>query len=160
MDCSTPGFPVLQSPGVCSNSCPLSWWYHPTISSSVVPFFCTQSFPALESFPMKNILILCCSYFSFLNLEEENSLRHFSDQHNFRMSDGQRYCILSAFKCWPQWVSVECSYPSVGQSVCPMHCFLSSLTLDWLVSLLTGAAAYIVGACLVLDSVRTGNRHS
>ena len=26
------------SPGVCSNSCPLSWWYHPTISSSVIPF--------------------------------------------------------------------------------------------------------------------------
>ena len=30
--CSSP------SPGVCSNSCPLSWWCHPTISSSVVPF--------------------------------------------------------------------------------------------------------------------------
>jgi len=26
------------SPGVCSNSCPLSWWCHPTISSSVTPF--------------------------------------------------------------------------------------------------------------------------
>ena len=26
------------TPGACSNSCPLSWWYHPTISSSVVPF--------------------------------------------------------------------------------------------------------------------------
>ena len=39
------------SPGVCSNSCPLSWWCHPTISSSVVPFFCPQSFPASQSFP-------------------------------------------------------------------------------------------------------------
>ena len=36
----------------CSNSCPLSWWYHPTISSSVVPFSCPQSFPAAESFPV------------------------------------------------------------------------------------------------------------
>ena len=27
----------LPSPGACSNSCPLSWWCHPTISSSVVP---------------------------------------------------------------------------------------------------------------------------
>ena len=26
------------SPGVCSNSCPLNWWFHPIISSSVVPF--------------------------------------------------------------------------------------------------------------------------
>ena len=36
-----------------SNSCPLSQWCHPTISSSVVPFFfCLQSFPASESFQM------------------------------------------------------------------------------------------------------------
>ena len=26
------------TPGACSNSCPLSWWCHPTISSSVIPF--------------------------------------------------------------------------------------------------------------------------
>ena len=36
-----------------SNSCPLSWWCHWTISSSVVPFSsCPQSFPASESFQM------------------------------------------------------------------------------------------------------------
>ena len=41
------------SPGVCSNSCPLSRWCHPTISSSVAPFSsCLQSFPASGSFPM------------------------------------------------------------------------------------------------------------
>ena len=40
------------TPGACSNSSPLSWWCHPTISSSVVPFSsCLQSFPASESFP-------------------------------------------------------------------------------------------------------------
>ena len=34
------------SPGACSNSCSLSWWCHPTISSSVIPFsYCLQSFP-------------------------------------------------------------------------------------------------------------------
>ena len=39
------------SPGVCSNSCPLSQGCHPTISSSVVPFFSSpQSFPASGSF--------------------------------------------------------------------------------------------------------------
>ena len=32
------------------NSSPLSWWYQPTISSSVVPFSCLQSFPASGSF--------------------------------------------------------------------------------------------------------------
>ena len=41
------------TPGVYSNSYPLSWWWHPTISSSVVPFSSRlQSFPALGSFPM------------------------------------------------------------------------------------------------------------
>ena len=41
------------SPGVCSNSCPSSQWYHPTISSSVIPFSsCLKSFPALGSFPV------------------------------------------------------------------------------------------------------------
>ena len=41
------------SPGVCSNSCPLWQWCHPTISSSVIPFSsCLPSFPALGSFPM------------------------------------------------------------------------------------------------------------
>ena len=41
------------TPGVYSNSCPLSRWCHPTISSSVVPFSsCLQSFPASGSFPM------------------------------------------------------------------------------------------------------------
>ena len=41
------------TPGVCSNSCPLSRWCHPTISSSVLPFSsCLQSFPASGSFLM------------------------------------------------------------------------------------------------------------
>ena len=40
-------------PRVCSNSCPLSWWCHPTISSSVTLFSsCPQSFLALRSFPL------------------------------------------------------------------------------------------------------------
>ena len=41
------------TPGAHSNSCPSSWWCHPAISSSVVPFSsCPQSLPASESFPM------------------------------------------------------------------------------------------------------------
>ena len=44
------------TPGVHTNSCPLSRWCHPTISSSVVPFSsCPQSFPAKESFPMSQL---------------------------------------------------------------------------------------------------------
>ena len=44
------------TPRVYSNSCPLSWWCHPAISSSVVPFSsCPQSFPASGSFPMSQL---------------------------------------------------------------------------------------------------------
>ena len=57
MDCSTPDFPVhhqlkeLTCPS-CP-SCPSSWWCHPTISSSVIPFSShPQSFPASGSFQM------------------------------------------------------------------------------------------------------------
>ena len=46
LPCSSP------SPRVCLNSCPLSQWCHPTISSSVIPFSSRlQSFPASGSFP-------------------------------------------------------------------------------------------------------------
>ena len=45
-----------SSPRVCSNSCPLSWWCHPTISSSVISVSsCLQSFPASGSFPVSQL---------------------------------------------------------------------------------------------------------
>ena len=44
------------TPRVHSNSCASSRWYHPVISSSVIPFSsCPQSFPASESFPMSQL---------------------------------------------------------------------------------------------------------
>ena len=44
------------TPRACSNSCPLSWWCHPIISSSFVPFSsCPQYFPASGSFPMSQL---------------------------------------------------------------------------------------------------------
>ena len=47
LPCSSP------TPGACSNSCPLSWRCHPTISFSAIPFSsCLQSFPASGCFPM------------------------------------------------------------------------------------------------------------
>ena len=50
LSCTSP------SPWVFSNSCPLSWWCHTNISSSVIPLsFCLQSFPASGSFPMSRL---------------------------------------------------------------------------------------------------------
>ena len=47
------------TPGACSNSCPLSQWCHPTISSSVIQFSSLfQSFPASGSFPMSKCFLL------------------------------------------------------------------------------------------------------
>ena len=44
------------APGVYPNPCPSSWWCHPAISSSIVPFSCCpQSFPASGSFPMSQL---------------------------------------------------------------------------------------------------------
>ena len=46
-------------PRVCLYSCPLSWWCHPTISSSVIPYSsCLPSFPASGSFPMSPLFAL------------------------------------------------------------------------------------------------------
>ena len=47
---------LSQTPGVYSNSCPLSWWCNPAISSSVVPFSSgPQSLPASGSFPIRQL---------------------------------------------------------------------------------------------------------
>ena len=54
------------SPGNCSNSCPLSQWCHPTISSSVIPFSsCLQSFPVSGSFPVSALHIRWPKYWTF-----------------------------------------------------------------------------------------------
>ena len=52
------------TPKLYSNSCPLSRWCHPTISSCVVPF-CLQSFPASGSFQMSVLHIKWPKYRSF-----------------------------------------------------------------------------------------------
>ena len=46
----------LLSLRICSNSYPLSWWCHPTISSSAILIsFCLQSLPESETFPMSQL---------------------------------------------------------------------------------------------------------
>ena len=56
MDWSTSGFPVPYHLPACSNSCPLSRWCHPTISSSVVPFSSSPPiFPSIRVFPISQL---------------------------------------------------------------------------------------------------------
>ena len=60
-------------PRVCSNSCPLSWWCHPTISSSISPFSCPQYFTASGSFPVSRFFASGGQYWSFsFNISPSN----------------------------------------------------------------------------------------
>ena len=83
MDCSMPGLRQSPTPGVYSNSCPLSQWYYPRISSSVVPFSsCLQSFPA-SVFSNKSVLrIRWPKYWSF----------------SFNIRPSNKYSLLISFR--------------------------------------------------------------
>ena len=67
------------TPRVHSNSCPSSRWYHPAISSSVIPFSsCSQSLPASESFPMSQLFAKYWSFsFSIIPSKEHPGLISF-----------------------------------------------------------------------------------
>ena len=61
------------SPGVCSNSCPLGQWHHPTISSSVAHFSCSlQSFPESGSSPMSPLFALSVAKVLELQLQHQS----------------------------------------------------------------------------------------
>ena len=77
--CSSP------TPWVYPNSCPLSRWCHPTISSSVVPFSsCPQSFPASGSLQVSQLCIRWPEYWSFsFNISPSNE--HPKGLMSFRM---------------------------------------------------------------------------
>ena len=80
------------TPRACSNSCPLNWWCHPTISSSVVPFSpCLQSFPAIRVFSNESVLhIRWPNYW------------HFS----FSISPSSEYSRLISLG-WTGWISLQ-----------------------------------------------------
>ena len=112
--------PSLSS-GVCSNSCPLNWLCHPTISSSVVPFFsCPQFFPASGSFPW-----VCSSYQVTKVLKLQ--FQHQSFQWIFRVdflynwlvwspccpSDSQESSPVPQFNCINSWHSAFFIVPTL-----------------------------------------------
>ena len=75
------------TPGACSNSHPSSWWCHPTISSSIVPFSsCLQSFPASGSCPLSQFFA-----------SDGQTIKSFS----FSISPSHEYSGLISF--WIDW---------------------------------------------------------
>ena len=97
------------TPGVYSNSCPLSRWCHPTISSSVVPFLsCRQSFPASESFSNESALrIRWPKYWSFsFNFSPSNE---YSGLISFRMDWFDLLAVQGILKSLLQYYNLKAS---------------------------------------------------
>ena len=108
-DYSMPGFHVHhQLPRACSSSRPSSWWYHPTISSSIVPFSShLQSFPASGSFPMSVLCIRWPKYWSFsFSISPSNE---YSGLISFRTDWFDLLAVLGTLKSLPQHYSSKAS---------------------------------------------------
>ena len=110
----------LPATGACSDSCPLSWWCHPTFSPCVVPFsFCFRSLPASRSFPKSQFLsIRWPKYWSFgfsVSLSNE-----YSGLISFRMDGLDLLAIQGTLKSLLQHHSskasvLQCSAFFIGQ---------------------------------------------
>ena len=89
------------SPWVCSNSYPLSWWWHPTISSFVASFSsCPKSFPASEFFPVSQFFISGGLYWNL----------------NFSISPSYEYAGLISFNIdWFDILAVQGTLRSLFQ---------------------------------------------
>ena len=101
---ASPTRPPCSSPtaGAYPNSCPTSWWCHPTISSSVVPFSSYfQSFPASESFQISQLYrIRWPTYWSF----------------SFNISPSNKYSGLIFFRMdWLDLLAVQGTFKSLLQ---------------------------------------------
>ena len=94
------------TPGAYSNSCPLCWWCHPTISSSIVPFSShLQSFPASGSFPMSWFFTSCAQRPKYWSI-------------SFSISPSSEYSGLISFRTdWLDLLAVQGTLKSLLQ-----HC--------------------------------------
>ena len=124
----------------CSNSCPSSWWCHPTTSSSVVPFsFCLQSFPASGSLPVRQLFT---SGGQSIGVSASASVLLMNIQDCFTLQ-GTNFLLgltwwLASIRSWPRgrdsyWAS---SAPSQSLSCPCLDC--QTLCLDCVYSLLRG----------------------
>jgi len=102
------------TPGAYSNSCPSSWWCHPTISSSVVPFSCFQSFPASGSFPESVLHISWPKYWSF----------------SFSINPSNEYSGLISFRM--DWLDLLAVQGTLKSLLTPQFKSISSSVLSFL----------------------------
>ena len=97
------------SPSVCSNSCPLSQWCHPTISSSFIPFSsCPQSFPADRVFSNELALHIRWPKYWSLNFSISPS-NEYSGLISFRIDWLDLLAVQGTLKSLLQYQSMEAS---------------------------------------------------
>ena len=101
---------LSPTPRVYSNSCPLSQWYHPTISSSSIPFSsCLQSFPASGSFHMSQFFVSVVKVLEFQLQHEYFSCNEYSGLISFRMDWLDLLTVQGTFKSLLQHHSLKAS---------------------------------------------------
>ena len=105
------------TPWSCSNSYPLNQWYHPTISSSVIPFFsCLQSFPVSGSFQWVSSSHQVIKYWSF----------------SFSICFSNEYSGLSSFRMdWVDLLAVQGTLNSIIQTTVQKHQFFGTQLSLW-----------------------------
>ena len=110
MDCSMPGFPCPSpSPGVCSNSCSLSQWCQPTISSSVTLFSsCPQTFPASGPFSTESALLFRRPKYRSFSFNTQPSIEY-SGLISFRMDWFDLRAVQGTLKSLLQHHSLKAS---------------------------------------------------
>ena len=108
MDCSTPGFPVYQQLLELIQTRPLSWWRHPTISSSVVPFNLSQPsiFPSIRV--SSNESFLCIRWLKYWSFSISPS-NEYSGLISFRMDWLDLFAVQGVLKSLLQHHSSKAS---------------------------------------------------
>ena len=115
------------TPRPCSNSCPMSQWYHPTISFSVIPFSsCLQSFPASGSFPMSQFFT--SKYYQSTSHQSTSLPKYWSFSFSIRPSN--EYSGLISFRT--DWLDL-CAVQGTLKSLIQHHS--SKVSILWCLAL-------------------------
>ena len=128
---------------VCSNSCPLNWWCHPTSSSSVAHFFCLQFFPSIWiSASVSALCITWPKYWSFsfsislsseysglisfridcFNLAVQGTLKGLLQYHSLKASILQRSSVFM--------VQISHPYMTAGKTITLTGCTFVSKVMS------------------------------
>ena len=124
------------TPGVYSNSCPSSWWCHPTISSSVIHFSCLQSFPAsgllqwvssshqvakiASVLPMNIQGWFPLGLTDLISLQSKRTLKSLLQHHSSKASSLRRSAFLI--------VQLSCPYMTTGKTIpLTIHTFVGQV---------------------------------